>query len=542
MQNRLKTGLLSAGFLLVAGMAFTGVAPGLRASTDTVNHGLVPLPDKVSYQNGVFLLDENIRIDAPIDLANESAFLLDALKRFGGVTASRHCNEACRPVTLKTDPALAAVGADAYRLHVEADSITVAGAAGNGVFYGIQTLLQLLPADFFDPNIHKPAWTLPAVEISDHARFEWRGFMLDVSRHFFDRDVIKRLLERMARHKLNILHLHLTDDPGWRIEIEAYPNLTRAGAQGDQSDPNSGIARFFTQQDIKDIVAFARQHHITVVPEIDMPGHSGAAARAYPEFFDGHVTVNPANPETYGFINTVLDEVMDLFPAPYFHFGGDEVRNVKWGDLPEMQTYMAEHNLRDFKAVEGRFYHWIVNNLKQRGKTVVAWDEVIAHDVDKDTIVIWWHGRRPEILDHALEKGYRTVLAPSDHLYFDYPQAPGEPGAPWEGNENGPNSIELIYNWDLFPPAATEAQRAHIIGIQAALWTEFIKTERYLEFMTFPRLAAVAEKAWTSAARINYAGFLERLDIQNKRYKALGINYRIPGQWESPNAAQYIRH
>ena len=192
--------------------------------------------------------------------------------------------------------------------------------------------------------------------------------------------------------------------------------------------------------------------------------------------------------------------------------------------------------------MEGRFYHWIVNNLKQRGKTVVAWDEVIAHDVDKDTIVIWWHGRRPEILDHALEKGYRTVLAPSDHLYFDYPQAPGEPGAPWEGNDNGPNSIELIYNWKMFPPAATEAQRAHIIGIQAALWTEFIKTERYLEFMTFPRLAAVAEKAWTSAARINYAGFLERLDIQNKRYKALGINYRIPGQWESPNAAQYIRH
>ena len=542
MQNTLKTDLLSVGFLLLSGMIYSNVAPGLEAQTNPVNHGLIPLPNKVSYQNGVFVLDGNIRIDAPADLANEKSFLLDALKRFGGVAASRNCNAACKQITLKIDPALDSVGTDAYRLHVETNSITVAGAAANGVFYGAQTLLQLLPANFFDPNIHKPAWELPNVEISDHARFEWRGFMLDVSRHFFDRAVVKRVIERMARHKLNILHLHLTDDPGWRIEIDAYPNLTKVGAQGDQSDPNGKIARFFTKQDIKDIVAFAQKHHITVVPEIDMPGHSGAAARAYPEFFDGHITVNPANPEAYDFINHVLDEVIALFPAPYFHFGGDEVRDVKWGDLPEMKSYMANNNLRDFKAVEGRFYHWIVNNLKQRGKTVVAWDEVIAHDVDKDTIVIWWHGRRPEILGRALKKGYRTVLSPSDHLYFDYTQAPGEPGAPWEGNENGPNSIELIYNWEMFPSAATEAQRSNIIGIQAAVWTEFIKTEHYMEFMTFPRLAALAEKAWTGKALLNYNGFLERLDIQNKRYAALGINYRIPGQWQSPNADRYIRN
>ena len=435
------------------------------------------------------------------------------------------------------------LGKEGYRLLVENERIDLSANAPAGLFYGVQTLLQMLPpaiyarqARSFSPD----ELAIAGIAITDRPRFGWRGLMIDVSRHFFSREQLFKTLDAMAMHKLNVLHLHLTDDPGWRLEIDQYPKLVDVGAVGDMSNPEGPARWYFSKDEMREIIEYARQRHIRVVPEIDMPGHALAAAKAYPQFFDGYKTFNPGNKDTYEFVRNILTEVMELFPSGYLHFGGDEVRDHRWAELPEIAALMQEHGFTDLHEVEGYFDRFVADFIVEQGYTPIGWDEVVNFDVNPATVVQWWLHLRPETLDLAIKKGHQVIISPTNYLYFDYPNYVGEPGAPWEGNENGPNSVELIYQWEPVPDTWTSAQEAQVLGLQANLWTELIKTNEYYEYMIFPRLSSLAEIAWSPKGDKDLEGFQRRIEIQCQRYEAMGLNYRKYEQW--PSDFRYMRH
>jgi len=330
----------------------------------------------------------------------------------------------------------------------------------------------------------------------------------------------------MAAYKLNVLQLHLTDDPGWRIAIPAYPKLTEIGALGDATRPDSGVRQYFSATDIRDIVAYAAERHITVVPEIEMPGHAGSEARAYPEFFDSSGHFNPAKPETYTFIRNVLSEVARLFPGPIIHFGGDEVPDDTWKDMADVARLKAERGLKTTDDVEAYFGARVAAIIQDLGKRPMAWDEQAEAGAAKSIVIHWWRKGRPDVLSAAAKSGYELVLSPVDQVYFDYPQGQGEPGAPWEGNDNGPTSIAKILAWEPVPDSFTPAETARVLGVEAAVWTEFIRSERYLQFMTFPRLLAFSEVAWRPRGARNEKEFNTRLQPHTDALRAKGINAR----------------
>ncbi len=433
----------------------------------------------------------------------------------------------------------------AYRLTIGRDELLIQAAEASGAFYASQTLLQLLPHGAQLQGRKAVPLLLPAVEIEDAPRFAWRGLMLDVARHFHDAGRVKRVIDQMARYKLNRLHLHLSDDQGWRVEIRSLPKLSRIGGRGSYSQPKQGPAQFFSEADVREIVRYAAERHIEVVPEIDMPGHSGAAARAYPEFFDGRVTFNPAQAETYAFIDRMLGDLLRLFPSRYLHFGGDEVwvDNTRWKDMPEVmamaRALTPPERAPELKAVEAEFARRMVALIKKHGRTPIGWDEVIAAGLDDPGLVVqWWRMDKPEMVRQALQQGQSVILSPSDRLYFDYAAGLGEPGAPWEGNTGGPVSVEKIVAWEPMPAGLSEAQQRRVLGIEAPLWTENVRSERYLQFMLYPRLAALAEVAWRQQSNAEPAVFVQRLAPHIARWKAQGLNVR--GSLE--DAHQYRLH
>ena len=432
---------------------------------------------------------------------------------------------------------------EAYQLRVTADQVDISATDPAGLFYGVQTLLQMFPPHIYakEPRRLGPGeLSIPGVDITDHPRFGWRGLMIDVSRHFFSKEQLLKTIDAMAIHKLNVLHLHLTDDPGWRLEIDQYPKLINVGAVGDMSNPAGPERLYFSKDEIREIIEYAGRRHIMVVPEIDMPGHSMAAAKSYPEYFDGDKTFNPGNKDTYQFVRNILTEVMELFPSGYLHFGGDEVRNHRWAELPEIAAFMQEHGYTDLHEVEGHFDRFVADFIVEQGYTPIGWDEIVNFDVNPASIVQWWLHLRPEALDKAVSKGHRVIISPTNYLYFDYPNHVGEPGALWEGNDNGANSLELIYQWEPIPDTFTPEQEAQVIGLQANLWTEFIMTNEYYEFMIFPRLSSLAEIAWSPRGEKDLDNFRKRIDVQCKRYEAMDINYRVHSEW--PTDFRYLRH
>jgi hexosaminidase len=422
--------------------------------------------------------------------------------------------------------------AGAYRLRVRGPAITISAAEASGAFNAAQTLLQMLPpGEAARRAIARSTIAIPALDIADAPRFAWRGLTLDVARHFFGVDTIKRVIDSMAAYKLNVLHLHLTDDNGWRIAIRAYPKLTTIGARGDMSNPN-GPARFYSAADIRSIVRYAAERQIEVVPEIEMPGHAGAAARAYPEFFDGGHTFNPANPGSYRFIDGVLAEVTRLFPGPTIHFGGDEVdaNDTGWSRMPEVVAMARELDPSpaqpNFKAVEGEFARRVVQLIRKHQRTPMGWDEIISAGLNADTLVQWWRMDQPEVMRTALAQKQSVVLSPADRMYLDYAAGLGEPGAPWGGNAGGPVSVEKIVAWEPVPAGLSAQDQGRILGVEAALWTELVRSEAYFEFMLYPRMAAVAEVAWRMQPNSTPAAFAERVAPHVARWRALGRTVR----------------
>ena len=522
------------------------VLPGLVMASESLS--VLPYPADIRVEEAANYLvggeERALSIHAAARFSSVADMLATRLQNSGIRVTLDADNRHSPDIALVLDKAVGANSSESYRLSVNKEGIRLTAATPTGIFYAMQTLLQLMPAEIYGQAAVSEPLEIPFLEIEDAPRFEWRGLMVDLSRHFFPKEVLKKVIERMAMHKLNRLHLHLTDDPGWRLEIDRYPELTRTGALGDRSNPD-GPAQYLSKNDIRELVDYAAQHHIEIVPEIDMPGHGGAAARSYPEYFDGHITYNIGKQQTYEFVEQVLGEVIELFPSRYIHFGGDELRNHNLESLPEVRKLMKEKGFEHIEELEGYFDRFVADFIAGKGRTPMGWDEVAGYDIGNNAVVQWWRGRHPEARDYAVNKGYRVVISPADHVYLDYPQAIGEPGAPWEGNDNGPNSVELIYQWQIVPRTYSKQQQKQVIGIEAALWTEFIRSEQYLEYMLFPRLAAVAEVAWVPGQGRNYEAFRQRLEKQYRRYRAMGINYRIPpasGDSLAGNAAQYLTH
>lgn len=476
---------------------------------------LIPLPVEVSWHDGRIPITSGTSVIARGRAAATGTYITQVLGLAGATGGGSRIRLSLVKSSKIANP-------EAYTLRASGREIVIEASDPRGLFYGAQSLRQLITTD------KTGARSVRQVDISDSPRFRWRGLLIDVSRHFFGKKTMISIIDEMALYKLNVLQLHLTDDPGWRLEIPGYPKLTDVGAL----DATTGKREYFSVADMREIIAYADDRHIMVVPEIEMPGHSGSEARSYPEFFDNGGRYNPGNPATYGFVSGVLGEVAKIFPAPYLHFGGDEVDTNAWEDLPEVARLKAEHGLKTNHDVQSYFGHRVADIITGLGKRPMAWDEQAEAGAAKNVIIFWWRKGRPDVLNAAARAGYDIVMAPVDQVYFDYPQGPGEPGAPWEGNDNGPTSISKILAWEPVPNNFTPEQASHVIGLEAAVWTEFIKSEKYLQFMTFPRMLAYAEVAWRPRGKRDEAEFDKRLGPHIDALRARGI-YARREQWDA---------
>ena len=419
--------------------------------------------------------------------------------------------------------------AEAYTLAVTPSGVEVCGGTPQGVFHGLQSLRQL---------VIDGEGVVPAGTVSDKPYFAHRGGMLDPCRHFWTVDEVKEYIDILAMHKLNKFHWHLTDEPGWRIEIKRYPKLTTEGAVGNWHDPKAP-ATFYTQEEIKEIVAYAADRHIMVVPEFDMPGHATAVCRSYPEISGGgegkwqHFTFHPCKEETFEFISNVLDEIVALFPSPYIHIGGDEVHygNQSWFTDPEIQQFIKDKNLGNETGLEQYFIRRAADIVASKGKTMIGWDEMIDAGVSPDkAVIMWWRHDRKHQLVKALENGYRVIMTPRRPLYADFIQYGGHKvGRVWGGY----NTIEDIYR---FPEPIIHLTRDYedqVMGLQFSLWTERVADAKRLDYMTFPRLVAVAESAWTPAKSKECSLFMQKLPYFLQFLGEKGIYYFNPFNPES---------
>lgn len=485
---------------------FVFLAIWLGGSAALASPSLIPLPTVVTWHEGNVPITAETRIEGRGKAAATAAYLGRQL----GLTGNGRGTSRIR---LTLVPASKIANPEGYHLRAAGDEIFIEASDPRGLFYGAQTLRQLITGESGSRSV-------PAVDISDAPRFRWRGLLIDEARHFFGKQTLLKIIDEMAAYKLNELKLHLTDYEGWRLEVPAYPKLTEVGSLVD------GKPQYFTRADIREIVQYAAERHIMVVPEIEMPGHAGAAARSYPEYFNKTGDAfNPANPKTYDFIRGVLTEVASLFPAPYLDFAGDEVGDA-WNSMADVDRLKAEQGLKTSSDVQAYFGRKVVGIIESLGKRPMAWDEQVEANAPKSVVIQWWRRDRPDVLKTAAQQGHDLVISPADELYFDYHQGPGEPGAPWEGNKGGPQSISKMLAWEPVPDSFTAEESAQVMGIEACVWTEFIATERYLQFMTFPRLLALAEIAWRPKGPRDETEFNARLAPHIEALRANGINAR----------------
>ncbi len=396
--------------------------------------------------------------------------------------------------------------AEAYELQIRKNKVVILASDEAGRFYALQTLKQLADADIMYCGV-----------IKDEPRYEWRGFMLDEARHFFGMEKVKELLDLMARYKLNRFHWHLSDNQGWRIEIKAYPQLCEIAAVGNNSDGNAP-AKFYTQDEVREIIAYAAERHIEVIPEIDMPGHATAFVKAFPELDGGHRTVNVANPKLYEVLETIMKELADLFPGRYLHIGGDEVSRRGWESLPEMPEFMAKNDIASYHDIQKYFEVRLSDIVAKTGKLSIAWDDVINGDMNtENTLLQWWQSDRPGNLEKSLEYGYKTIICPWGSFYLDYVQdiRCKEGHLVWE---KCVNDMRGIYEYKF-------EDNPLIIGAQGNLWTERVRTSDRLDYMVFPRLITLAEKSWTREENLNYENYLKRLENEYKFLDSIGVYY-----------------
>ncbi|GAB3843682.1 beta-N-acetylhexosaminidase [Dactylosporangium cerinum] len=508
-------------------------------------NAIIPQPMVSTTGEGAFRLHDATVIAAPPALAGVARWLRGALAPPTGLSLPPG-PPGPGAVTLALSDGVPAEG---YRLRVEPDQVSIVGGDPAGVFYGAQTLRQLLPAAVYrKAAVAGARWLVPCGETTDAPRFGWRGAMLDVARHFLPKADVLRLVDLLAVHKLNVLHLHLTDDQGWRLEIRRYPELTRVGAwrresmvgsrQHERFDgrPHGG---YYTQDDIREIVAYAAERFVTVVPEIDVPGHSQAAIAAYPALGNtgdpvevstrwgvSSRVLNVAD-TTLDFYRYVFDEVLELFPGTYIGVGGDECPKDEWRASPQAQQRIRALGLRDEDELQSWFVRQLDEHLTARGRRLFGWDEILEGGLAPGATVASWRGTTGALA--AARAGHDVVLCPDTSVYLDYRQSdrPDEPipvGTVLD--------VETVYAFEPLPAQLTGAERDRVLGAQCNIWTEHLASARAVDYAAFPRLCAFAETVWSAPER-DPAGFRDRLGTHLGRLDALGVEYR-PGTGPLP--------
>ncbi|RKR75428.1 beta-N-acetylhexosaminidase [Frondihabitans australicus] len=520
----------------------------------TARFAVVPAPASIEAGVGAFVLDDQVRIVAADALAGTVAWLQSALRPATGLllrAAGPEWPTAERAIVVGLAADLAPA---AYRLEVTVDGIVMQGGDEAGLFAACQTLLQLLPPEVYRrAPIDGADWSVPSVSITDEPRFGWRGAMLDVARHFLPKHDVLRFIDLMAMHKLNTLHWHLSEDQGWRIEILRYPKLTEIGSwrresQVGASPTSPGDGRphggFYTQADIREVVAYAAARRITVVPEIDVPGHSQAAIAAYPELGVGGASVKREVHTRWGIIEdvlnmeestvefycNVLDEVMSLFPSPFIGIGGDECPRDQWRDDPRTQELMRERGFTDEAELQTWFMARLDQHITGHGRRSFGWDEILEGEVSSSTVVASWRGMTGAVA--AARRGHDVVSCPDDQVYLDYRQSelPDEPIP-----VSIPLTLRDVYSFDPVPAELTQEESTRILGGQGNLWSEHMDSPRTLDYFAFPRLAALAEVLWSGPGR-DFDDFTARFEAHLARLDAIGVEYRHsdgPRPWQT---------
>ena len=528
-------------------------AVGVLADERGLPISLVPQPMRLERMVGSFLLkaDTRIRFERnSLEAANIAEQLAERLRRSDGLTLqlspSDEKDAVHNAIVLMTSAGDATLGDEGYTLKVSADGVVITATRGAGLFYGSQTLLQLLPPQVFSPVPvkNRMPWTVPAVNIADQPRFRWRGLLLDVARHFFNKEEIKNYLDLMAQHKLNTLQLHLTDDQGWRIEIKRYPKLTEIGAwrkdigfglnpmDGTAYDSAGRYGGFYTQDDLRELVAYAKARYVTIVPEIEMPGHAGAALSVYPEVscFGGPYDRDsgpmgiccPGNEATFTFFRNILTEVAGLFPGKYIHIGADEVDKSNWTKCPKCQSRMKQEGLKNANDLQSYFVKRIGRFVNERGRTLIGWDEILEGGLAANGTVMSWRGVWGGVV--AANAGHDVVMTPTSHCYFDYYQAQaGEPKA-----IGGFLPLRTVYAFEPVPPSLSAEKAKYIIGAGGTLWSEYFPNYAHVQYMTYPRACAMAEVTWSNPKPRPWDDFKSRLDLHLQRLEVQGVHYRKP--------------
>lgn len=531
----------------IAFLSQTICLPLLAANPPANDPSVIPLPLQITATDGAFHFDAKTSIHASPGLENETKRLREWLSPATGFALSQSATADAAQIQLILDPSIKDLGAEGYEMHISAGHISIRSEKPAGVFYGIQSLVQLLPPPIVTKQKQDAVWSIPAMTIRDRPRFPWRAFMLDESRYFKGSAEVKKLLDQMAALKMNTFHWHLTDDQGWRIEIKKYPLLTEVGSKRKDSqiggwdsakrsgEPHGG---FYTQSEIREIVAYALDRHITIVPEIGMPGHASAAIAAYPwlgtkqdrievpvTFGKHEPTYHPASERVYQAISEILDEVVALFPGPVIHIGGDEVKFNEWRQSDEVRELMKRENLATMADVQIYFTNRVAKIVGSKKRNAMGWNEILGDDLhgfleggqtakstslDPETIIHFWKGDTA-LAKRAIHAGHRIVNSLHSETYLDY--------------NYGGLPLSRAYRFDPVIPGLTPEEEKQIIGTGCQMWGEWIPTVERMEKQVYPRLAAYAEVGWTMRDRKDEASFLKRLRSQLARWDLQNIGH-----------------
>jgi hexosaminidase len=519
---------------------------------------IIPAPAQLKKGQGVLTLSNSTNIMVParqIEVGNIAKYLVSKLKPASGYTFNIvETGEAGIQLMLNDKPD-AKLGKEGYTLEITSSRAVIKGNSAAGIFYGVQSLLQLLPREIESEKVaNGVSWTIPVVSIIDYPRFAWRGIMLDVSRHYFDKDYIKEYIDQLARYKFNRFHWHLTDDNGWRVEIKSYPKLTEVGAWrvprtgtfGSNTAPRQGekptYGGFYTQQDIREVVQYAKERYIEILPEIDVPGHSMAAIAAYPELcvtkdssiqvnpgsnfskwfghgkFEMYVdnALNPTDENVYKFLYKVFGEIASLFPFEYIHMGGDECYKGYWERDPEIQAFMKKNNIKNGEELQSYFSKRVTKIITDKKKKVIGWDEILEGGLAPGAAVMSWRGIKGGI--EAAHLKHPVVMSPSPMYYLDMVQ--GDPSI--EAPVYSTARLKDTYTFDPLPP---EIDSAYVLGGQGNLWTEQVPSTQQVEYMTYPRAFALSETLWSPKSLKDWNGFVARVEDHFERFEAAKINY-----------------
>ena len=525
--------------LLAAFMSFAGA---MSADDNRVaDYNVIPLPQEVTLtQKGAFVLTGATPIVYPEgdeQLKNDAQFLSDYIADVTALRLTTTSAKVKNAITLRLNKKVQSK--EGYVITVDKKGVVIEGATAAGVFYGVQTLRKSIPVDKSLTEV-----TLPAVMLKDAPRFGYRGVMLDCARHYFPVKFVKQFIDLIAMHNMNVFHWHLTDDQGWRIEVKKYPDLAKIGSVrektvlGHNSDvfDDTPYGGYYTQEEAREIVKYAADRFITVIPEIDMPGHMIAALAAYPDMgcTGGPYKVSPiwgimpdvlclGNEKTYQFCEDVLSEMMDIFPSEYIHLGGDETPNVRWKECPKCKALMAKENLTPGK-LQGYFTNRIEKFVNSKGRRIIGWDEILDGDINQSATIMSWRGTAPGA--RGAKMGHDVIMSPSSHVYFDYYQTrQGE--SQWEEPLliGGTLPIERTYSLEPVPEGADAETASHIIGVQGNLWTEYIAGPSLAEYQVLPRMGALSEVQWRPQGQKDFENYKVRQTRMLKLYDAYGLVY-----------------